>query len=76
MQCKKSSPDFITSSPDVMCAYQLNQLCIIICDCLSKSRYVCTQTEIHFISLAYRTLNNYACLLPPLANVDWSAFSE
>ena len=22
------------------------------------------------------TLNNYACLLPPLANVDWSAFPE
>ena len=22
------------------------------------------------------TLNNYACLLPPLAKVDWSAFPE
>ena len=22
------------------------------------------------------TLNNYACSLPPLANVDWSAFPE
>ena len=22
------------------------------------------------------TLNNYACTLPPLANINWSAFSE
>ena len=48
------------------------------CDCLSKkTRLVRTQTEIHFIAPAYSyTINNYACALPPLANVEWSAFPE
>ena len=42
-----------------------------------KTRHVHTQTEIHFIAPAYGyTLNNYACALPPLANLDWSAFPE
>ena len=39
------------------------------------------QTEIHFIAPAYNyraidTLNSYAFLPPPVANVDWSAFPE
>ena len=34
----------------------------------AKSQYVCRQIEIHFIA------DNYICSLPPLANVEWSAF--
>ena len=36
--------------------------------------HIHTQTEIYFIAPA--TLNNYACSLPPLANVDLSASLE
>ena len=34
--------------------------------------------KLKFISLLQliATLNNYACLLPALVNVDWSAFPE
>ena len=39
----------------------------------AKIWHVPTQTEIHFIAPAY---SNYACLLPPLAKVDWSAFPD
>ena len=46
----------------------------IIVTVWAKIRHVHTQTEIHFIAPA--SLNNYACALPPLANVDWSAFPE
>ena len=42
----------------------------------AKTRHVRTLTEIHFIAQLIATLNNYACSLPPLANVDWSAFPE
>ena len=42
----------------------------------AKTRHVRTQTEIYFIAPAYSYTNNYACSLPPLANVDWSAFPE
>ena len=34
------------------------------------------QTENPFIPPAYSYTKNYACLLPPLANVNWSAFLE
>ena len=37
------------------------------------------KTEIHFILPVYsyvRTLNDHEYSLPPLANVDWSAFPE
>ena len=46
--------------------------CNEIHDCLSKNP-TCLQTEIHLISPA---LYNYACSLPLLANVNWSAFPE
>ena len=40
----------------------------------AKTSQVCT---LNFIAPTYKTmLNKYACLLPPLANVNWSAFSE
>ena len=43
----------------------------------AKTGDVCIQTEIHFIELiCIATLNNYVCLLSPLTNVNWSAFSE
>ena len=44
----------------------------------AKTRHVRTQLELKFILLPQliATLNKYACSLPPLANVDWSAFSE
>ena len=42
------------------------------------SNVFCTQIELHFIVIAYTvaTLNNYVCLQPPLANVNWSAFPK
>ena len=40
---------------------------------LVESKHVRTQTEIRFIA---PTLNNYACSLPPLGSVSWSAFPE
>ena len=47
----------------------------INCDCLSKTRHICTQ-KLKFIIYPQfmATLNNYACSLPPLADVHWSAF--
>ena len=50
-----------------------------VCLCVTgsaKSSHVCMQTE--FISLfqLIATLNNYACSLPLLAHVNWSAFPE
>ena len=45
----------------------------IIVTAWAKTRHVHTQTENHFIAPAQ---NNYACSLPPLAKVDWSAFPE
>ena len=43
----------------------------------AKTSHVPTQPEACFIAPSYKTmLNNYAYLLPPLANVNWSAFPE
>ena len=49
-----------------------------ICDCLSKNPTCSPALKLKFILLPQliATLNNYACALPPLANVDWSAFPE
>ena len=41
-----------------------------------KSRYVHTQNEFILLPQLITTLNNYACSLPPLANVNWCAFSK
>ena len=49
------------------CSPQIN----LIVTVWAKTQHVRTQTEIHFIAPA-----NYACALPPLASVDWSAFPE
>ena len=43
----------------------------------AKIQHIHIQTEIHFIVSAYSyTVNNYTYSLPPLANVDRSAFTE
>ena len=44
----------------------------------AETRHIRTQTEIYFIAPAYShtKINSYACSLPPLAKVNWSAFPE
>ena len=54
----------------------LNLLISIKYDRLSKTSHVHIKTEIHFIPQLTATLHNYACSLPPLANVNWSPFPE
>ena len=54
------------------------QSLVSICDCQAEQKPDMFALKLKFILLPQliATLNNYACLLPPLANVDWSAFPE
>ena len=42
----------------------------------AKTQHVRTKTEVHLLPQLTTTLNNYACSLPPLVIIDWSAFPE
>ena len=57
--------------------YGLAQACPInICDCLSKNPTCSHKLKFILLPQFIATPNNYTCSLPPLANVNWSAFLE
>ena len=61
-----------------MCAYMVDfHKPDHICDCVSKNP-TCSKIKLKFFLLPHLidTLNNYSFSLPPLANVNRSAFPE